>query len=278
MMSSIGVNGMVTETETQPGITTEWDLNHSQSGLIATLAYTGLMVGIPLWSQTAKRRNPFRLLGLGMLGFCVSEVGCALSPSFGVFLFFRFCVGVFSGALIAIGPPFADDTAPPGRGALWLSLYFLCLPLGVAVGYFVGGQVGLALNWRAAFWLLAGGGVPLAALFLLLPPLEYRRSALGTSALPAEVPSSASLVKDSSSEELDKDRADVELGAAEGRSKSKRDATKATEDGLLGLASPSLSPPAPGDGGAALLGPSTPGQSGGVARAGVGDALSEESE
>lgn len=36
----------------------------------------------------------------------------------------------------------ADDHAPAASTALWLGLFYLCMPTGVALGYLFGGAIG----------------------------------------------------------------------------------------------------------------------------------------
>ena len=74
-----------------------------------------------------------------------------------------------------LGPP-ADDSAPPGKKALWLALFFLCTPCGFALGYLYGGTVAAALSWRAAFLIEAAAMLPFVAFCLLAPPIELRGS------------------------------------------------------------------------------------------------------
>ena len=49
---------------------------------------------------------------------------------------------------VCIAPVFVGDHAPPGRRTMWLGIFYLFIPIGVAVGYIYGGVVGSALGWR----------------------------------------------------------------------------------------------------------------------------------
>ena len=52
---------------------------------------------------------------------------------------------------ISHGSPFIDDIAPPDRKTLWLAVFYACIPVGYAFGFFYGGTVAVAVGWRAAF-------------------------------------------------------------------------------------------------------------------------------
>jgi hypothetical protein len=68
----------------------------------------------------------------------------------------------------------ADDYAPPGRKARWLSLFYLCIPVGFACGYIYGGLVASALHWRAAFIIEAALMVPFVLFSFLAEPVHLQ--------------------------------------------------------------------------------------------------------
>jgi MFS family permease len=45
----------------------------------------------------------------------------------------RMLVGVGEASFCALAAPFIDDFAPPARKALWLAIFYLCIPLGGVV-------------------------------------------------------------------------------------------------------------------------------------------------
>lgn len=68
----------------------------------------------------------------------------------------------------------ADDTAPPARKSRWLATFYLCIPVGYASGYILGGLIAPALGWRAAFLLEAAAMVPFAAFCAVGPSLDLK--------------------------------------------------------------------------------------------------------
>ena len=62
------------------------------------------------------------------------------APSYAFLVLCRTLVGVGEGAFVCVAPPFIDDRAPPQRKTLWLGLYYMCIPAGVAFGYVYGGS------------------------------------------------------------------------------------------------------------------------------------------
>lgn len=68
----------------------------------------------------------------------------------------------------------ADDTAPPARKSRWLATFYLCIPVGYAAGYILGGLIATALGWRAAFLLEAAAMLPFATFCAVGPALDLR--------------------------------------------------------------------------------------------------------
>ena len=70
--------------------------------------------------------------------------------------------------------PAADDNAPPERKSVWLATFYLCIPVGYALGYIYGGVVGVALGWRAAFLIEALAMLPFVAICFVVPPVDIK--------------------------------------------------------------------------------------------------------
>lgn len=68
----------------------------------------------------------------------------------------------------------ADDTAPPASKSRWLATFYLCIPVGYAAGYILGGLIAPALGWRAAFLIEAAAMLPFAAFCAVGPPIDLR--------------------------------------------------------------------------------------------------------
>ena len=112
----------------------------------------GLLCGSPVFSALAKRANPFRLIAVGLGTWTVATMACATSPNYPSLFLARTFVGVGEASFCALAAPFIDDFAPRGKKATWLACFYLCIPLGVALGFMYGGVVGGAprMGWRCA--------------------------------------------------------------------------------------------------------------------------------
>ena len=83
-------------------------------------------------------------------------------------------VGVGEASYATVAPTLIDDMAPPAKKGRWLSIFYVAIPIGSALGYVIGGLLG-KLGWRPAFWVVGGPGI-LAALTCLLIAEPARRT------------------------------------------------------------------------------------------------------
>ena len=57
---------------------------------------------------------------------------------------------------------------------MWLASFYLCIPVGYALGYIYGGIVGVALGWRPAFLIEALAMLPFVAVCFVVPPINIK--------------------------------------------------------------------------------------------------------
>jgi MFS transporter, Spinster family, sphingosine-1-phosphate transporter len=121
---------------------------------------------------------PFKLMAGGLLVWVVAVVLSGAAPHFWVLVLARMLSGVGEASFQTIVPPFIDDNAPPSKRGLWLSIFFMAIPVGTAAGYAWGGNIAATLNWRWAFFIEAIPMLPLATLIWFMPYNKNRREAL----------------------------------------------------------------------------------------------------
>ncbi|ERN14178.1 probable sphingolipid transporter spinster homolog 2 isoform X1 [Amborella trichopoda] len=179
-IASNGVNGSrVTCTESGictggSGIQGDFKLSYFEDGVLSSAFMVGLLVASPIFASLAKTLNPFRLIGVGLSVWTVATAGCGFSFNFWSIAIFRMLVGVGEASFISLAAPFIDDNAPAAQKTAWLSVFYMCIPTGIALGYVYGGLVGDHFSWRVAFWGEALLMVPFAILGFLIKPLKLR--------------------------------------------------------------------------------------------------------
>ena len=88
-------------------------------------------------------------------------------------LFYRVLVGVGEASYATISPSYISDTFEPARRNNALTIFYMAIPVGAALGNIIGGLISAHFGWRHAFIWAGAPGLVLA--LLLLPFKEPRR-------------------------------------------------------------------------------------------------------
>jgi MFS family permease len=164
-----------------PLIQDELHISGFIAGTLATVFLVGYFATSPLFGQLADRegvrggRKGLMAAGVALWSAATAATGFAGGTT--GLLATRAFVGVGEASYATIAPTIIDDLAPPERKGRWLSIFYVAIPVGSALGFVVGGILGKHFGWRAAFFAVGGPGV-LAALACLLIAEPARRSAL----------------------------------------------------------------------------------------------------
>src|SRR5947207_8375151 len=124
------------------------------------LTHAGLMLAFgrvgDMWSHG-------RVFRAGLLWSVVAFLLCAVAPSFGWLLFFRFLQGIAAGLIISCAPALVTSLYPEARRSHALGIFTMMFALGSAVGPLIGGALVARWGWPAVFWFRA----PIALVALL---------------------------------------------------------------------------------------------------------------
>ncbi len=138
-----------------PLLQTDLRLNDWQLGTLASVFMLVYMCYAPLVGYFADRSPRQRWIGASALLWSAATLTCAAAKNYISLLFTRGFIGVGEAGFTTIAQPFLAENYPPQKRATVLALFGLALPAGSALGYLLGGVIGLHWGWRAAF-LLAG--------------------------------------------------------------------------------------------------------------------------
>ncbi|KAI3888886.1 hypothetical protein MKX03_036070 [Papaver bracteatum] len=190
VIASTGVNGTrkickeTGECIAGTGIQGDFNLTNSEDGLLPSAFMVGLLVASPIFPFLAKTCNkPFKLIGVGLLIWTIATACCGVTSRFWNIALCRMLVGVGEASFMSLASPFIDDNAPPAKKALWIALFYMCIPVGIAVGYVYGGFVASHLNWRAAFFGEAILMLPFVLLCFFMEPLQLKGFVSGEATL-----------------------------------------------------------------------------------------------
>jgi MFS transporter, Spinster family, sphingosine-1-phosphate transporter len=151
------------------------DLNLSDAGLgfLGSAFMLCYMLAAPLFGRLGDRTNRARLAAGGLAAWSVATMLSGVVSSYQMLLAARTLVGVGEASFGTVSPGLLSDYFPREHRGRILSLFFLAIPVGSALGYILGGQLGQAFGWKTAFMLVGLPGLFLAVpLYFLADPRQ----------------------------------------------------------------------------------------------------------
>ena len=149
-------------------IKAELGLSDTQLGLMGGLAfalfYTAL--GIPI-AWVADRTSRTWIMTIALTLWSGFTALCGFAQSFWQLFLCRLGVGVGEAGGVAPSYSLIADYFPPHERARALGVYSFGIPVGSALGIFLGGWIATTVDWRMAFIVVGLAGVAIAPLFRL---------------------------------------------------------------------------------------------------------------
>jgi len=144
-------------------------LDGDQGGTIATAFMVGYFLTSPFFGYLGDRFPRKWLIAAGILVWSVGTLLTGFARGFGELLFYRVLVGVGEASYATISPGIISDTFPPARRNNALTIFYVAIPVGAALGNIIGGAVAAHFSWRHAFiW----AGLPGLLFALVLLPFR----------------------------------------------------------------------------------------------------------
>jgi predicted MFS family arabinose efflux permease len=147
-----------------PLIKADLKLSDTGLGFLGSAFMLCYMLAAPFFGRLGDRSNRSRLAAGGLAVWSIATMLSGLAGSYRMLLAARTLVGVGEASFGTVSPGLLSDYFSRERRGRILSLFYLAIPVGSALGYILGGQLGQAFGWQTAFLLV---GLP--GLFLALP-------------------------------------------------------------------------------------------------------------
>src|SRR5579871_2460809 len=139
-------------------------------GSLTTGFMFSYMLLSPIFGWFADRGSRWKVIGGAILLWSLASGASGLAPTFLLLLLTRCCVGVGEAAYGPVAPSMLSDMYPESHRGQILSYFYLAIPVGSALGFVIGGQVGelTEWGWRAPFLCVMIPGLILGALALMM--------------------------------------------------------------------------------------------------------------
>jgi MFS transporter, Spinster family, sphingosine-1-phosphate transporter len=143
----------------------EFHSTDQQIGALTTALFITYMVTAPLtgWLGDRFRRKPL-IIG-GAVLWSLATLATAWVHDYWTLYIRHALVGVGEATFGIFAPAVLSDFYPERDRNRILSVFYVAIPLGAALGYSAGGQFGSLWGWRAPFFICALPGLLVAALY-----------------------------------------------------------------------------------------------------------------
>ncbi len=150
----------------------DFKLGYGDSGRTVTAFMIGYFVTSPFFGYLGDRLSRKWLIAFGIFVWSLGTVLTGFASGFAILLFFRVLVGLGEASYATISPSLISDVFGGPKRNNALTIFYVAIPVGSALGYIVGGEVYDHWGWRSAFiW----AGVPGLLLALVLLPFDEPR-------------------------------------------------------------------------------------------------------
>ncbi len=153
----------------------ELHLTDAETSLPLTAFVIVYMLMSPVFGALADRWPRKVVIAAGVALWSIATGAAAFAIGFWTLLLARGLVGVGEAAYATLSPSLISDLYPPASRNRILTLFYVAIPVGAAIGFSVGGLLGATHGWRVAFLACGLPGLLVAALALWIK--EPRRGA-----------------------------------------------------------------------------------------------------
>jgi MFS family permease len=150
----------------------ELHLTDAQGGTLQSVFILVYALASPVMGFLGDRRGRLRLAAAGVAIWSAATFASGMAGTYATLLLARALVGVGEASYGIVTPSVLSDLYPRQRRGLVMAIFYAAIPVGSALGYILGGQVGSSHGWRTAFFVAGGPGILLALACLLIdePP------------------------------------------------------------------------------------------------------------
>ncbi|HZZ38750.1 MAG TPA: MFS transporter [Acidobacteriaceae bacterium] len=161
----------------QPLIQHDFRIDDAQAGLLTSAFFFTYMCIAPLTGWLGDRFPRKPLIVAGALIWSAATLLTATVHSYDTLLLRHAAVGIGEATFSIFAPALLADFYPEEERNRVLSIFYITIPVGGALGYLLGGELGEHFGWRMPFYVAAAPGVIVALAFWLFVREPQRGSA-----------------------------------------------------------------------------------------------------
>lgn len=156
----------------QPLVQKEFHINDAQTGILTSAFFFCYMFAAPAIGWLGDRFPRKNIVLFGIMIWSGFTLLTWLVHDYSQLLLRHTIVGIGEASYATIAPALVADSFPIERRGRVLSIFYLALPVGSALGIALSGPIGEKLGWRVPFMLAGAPGFLLALIFWFLPEPE----------------------------------------------------------------------------------------------------------
>ncbi|HST29675.1 MAG TPA: MFS transporter [Chthoniobacterales bacterium] len=122
------------------------------------------MISAPILGLLADRISRWVIIGVAVLVWSLASGGSGLAATFTMLFMTRVFIGIGEGGYGPAAPTILSDLFPIEIRGRIMAYFCAAIPVGSALGYVIGGQIGAHFGWRSAFYLVTPPGLLLGLL------------------------------------------------------------------------------------------------------------------
>jgi MFS family permease len=150
----------------QPLIQREFHSTDQQMGALTTAMFIFYMLAAPLTGWLGDRYSRKPLIVTGAVLWSLATLGTIWVHSYWTLYARQAFVGIGEATFTIFAPAVLADFYPERDRNRILSIFYIAIPVGAALGYLAGGELGTAYGWRAPFFVCSIPGLVIAALYI----------------------------------------------------------------------------------------------------------------
>jgi len=153
-------------------------MTDDQAGSANAAFMIGYFLPSPAFGLLGDRWSRKWLIAAGIFVWSSATMLSGRAQTYHELLFYRVLVGLGEASYATISPGWISDVFPAAKRNNALTIFYVAMPVGAALGYAIGGTVALRAGWRQAFLYAGAPGLLLA--LTLLPFVEPARGSSDT--------------------------------------------------------------------------------------------------